>query len=77
MEDDAVVVADDDTDVAAPLPSPTPAVVEDEAGAPLPTLPLAAHLLDEPRMLVRDGDALAFVSAFRREWLLQPSGCRR
>jgi hypothetical protein len=47
----------------APLQPPTRAVVEAEAGAPLTRSPTVARAPDAPLVQVRDGDALAFVSA--------------
>jgi hypothetical protein len=45
------------------FPSPTPTVVEVGAGTPLLLLPSVTRTPDMPRVHVREGDALAFVSA--------------
>jgi hypothetical protein len=57
--ENAIVAVGDEEDVAAPLLSPTPAVIEVGASAPLLMLSVARPT-DAPRVLVRERDALAF-----------------
>jgi hypothetical protein len=58
--ENAIVAVGDEEDVAAPLLSPTPAVIEVGASAPLLMLLSVARPTDAPRVLVRERDALAF-----------------
>jgi hypothetical protein len=57
--ENAVVAVGDEEDAAVPLLSPTAAVVEVGAGAPLLMLLSVAHPTGTPRVQVREGDALA------------------